>query len=82
MSLSKFAKDCRVGYFPSVSVGWNVQEEPSFFPKEAISKLKLRASYGELVLTSSIHTAFDDMAPVQFHSHSMASAIPAAVQLI
>ncbi len=44
---SKFAKDQRVGYFPSVSVGWNVQEE-SWFPKQVINKLKLRASYGEL----------------------------------
>ena len=44
---SKFAKGNRVGYFPSVSVGWNVQEEP-WFPKKVINKMKLRASYGEL----------------------------------
>lgn len=44
---SKFAKGHRVGYFPSVSVGWNIHEE-AFFPAGWISKLKIRASYGEL----------------------------------
>lgn len=44
---SKFAKNHRIGYFPSVSAGWNVQEE-KFFRVPWISKLKLRASYGEL----------------------------------
>lgn len=44
---SKFAKGNRVGYFPSVSVGWNIHEE-NFFNIEWISKMKIRASYGEL----------------------------------
>lgn len=44
---SKFAKGYRVGYFPSVSVGWNIHEE-SFFKVPWISKMKVRASYGEL----------------------------------
>lgn len=44
---SKFAKGHRVGYFPSVSVGWNVHEE-SFFHIPWMSKLKIRGSYGEL----------------------------------
>lgn len=44
---SKFSAGNRVGYFPSVSVGWNVHEE-SFFNIKWISKLKIRASYGEL----------------------------------
>lgn len=44
---SKFAKDYRVGYFPSVSVGWNIHEE-SFFKIPWINKMKVRASYGEL----------------------------------
>ncbi|MGQ1784153.1 MULTISPECIES: SusC/RagA family TonB-linked outer membrane protein [unclassified Saccharicrinis] len=44
---SKFGKDNRWGYFPSVSLGWRVSEE-SFF-KDAVTwvdQLKLRASYG------------------------------------
>lgn len=44
---SKFAKNHRVGWFPSVSVGWNVHEE-KFFKIPWMSKLKIRGSYGEL----------------------------------
>lgn len=44
---SKFAKGHRVGYFPSVSAGWNVHEE-KFFMIPWVSKLKVRGSYGEL----------------------------------
>jgi TonB-linked SusC/RagA family outer membrane protein len=44
---SKFIKDQRVGYFPSVSAGWNIHQE-EFFKVPWISKLKIRASYGEL----------------------------------
>lgn len=44
---SKFHKDNRVGYFPSVSAGWNVHQE-SWFENSVVSKLKLRGSYGEL----------------------------------
>lgn len=44
---SKFSAGNRVGYFPSVSIGWNVHEE-AFFNVDWISKLKIRASYGEL----------------------------------
>lgn len=44
---SKFAKGHRVGYFPSVSVGWNLHEE-AFFRADWIDQFKIRASYGEL----------------------------------
>ena len=44
---SKFAKGNRVGYFPSVSIGWNIHEE-EFFNIDWISRMKIRASYGEL----------------------------------
>lgn len=44
---SKFAKGHQCGYFPSVSVGWNIHEE-NFFNIDWISKMKIRASYGEL----------------------------------
>ena len=44
---SKFHKDNRVGYFPSVSAGWNVHQE-KWFQNPVMSKLKIRASYGEL----------------------------------
>lgn len=44
---SKFAKGNRVGYFPSISAGWNVHQE-KFFKIPWMSKLKIRGSYGEL----------------------------------
>lgn len=45
---SRFAKENRWGYFPSVSVGWRPFEE-TFIPKISwVDDLKLRASYGSL----------------------------------
>lgn len=44
---SKFAKGNRVGYFPSVSAGWNIHLEP-WFENKWVNKLKVRGSYGEL----------------------------------
>lgn len=44
---SKFHKDNRVGYFPSISAGWNAHLEP-WFENPVVSRLKIRASYGEL----------------------------------
>ena len=45
----RFAKDNRFDFFPAVSVGWNLAEEP--YMKESLNKvkidmLKLRGSYG------------------------------------
>ena len=42
---SKFSQDQRWGIFPSVSVGWNVSEEP--FMKHSPTDLKFRMSYGQ-----------------------------------
>lgn len=45
----KFAKDSRWGFFPAVSLGWRISEEPFF--KENISfvdNLKIRGSYGKI----------------------------------
>lgn len=45
---SRFAKENRWGYFPSVSAGWNIAEE-AFMPKtNFLTQLKLRASAGSL----------------------------------
>lgn len=43
---SLFSKGNRNAWFPSVSVGWRVSEEPFMKKIDAISNLKLRASYG------------------------------------
>lgn len=44
---SKFPKDSRYGFFPSVSLGWNIAQE-KFMEKTQnwLGSLKLRASYG------------------------------------
>ncbi len=44
---SKFARDFRVGYFPSVSFGWKISSEP-FWNNSSINSLKFRVGYGEL----------------------------------
>jgi len=42
---SELSKDNRWAYFPSVGLGWNIHEE-SFFNKDFVNQLKVRASYG------------------------------------
>ena len=44
---SRFGKDFRTGYFPSVAAAWRISKE-SFFKSNTINDLKLRASYGKL----------------------------------
>ncbi len=44
---SKFGLDKRWGTFPSISVGWNISDEPFWAPvKNAVNNFKLRASRG------------------------------------
>ena len=44
---SRFSKDNRWGYFPSVGLGWRVHEEAFMKNVKWIDNLKLRVSYGE-----------------------------------
>ncbi|MGE5944466.1 MAG: SusC/RagA family TonB-linked outer membrane protein [Flavobacteriales bacterium] len=44
---SRFADGNRFGFFPSISLGWRVSQE-DWFKSEAISNLKLKATYGLL----------------------------------
>ena len=43
---SRFAPNNKWGYFPAVSAGWLVSEEPFLKSIRSLSNLKLRASYG------------------------------------
>jgi TonB-linked SusC/RagA family outer membrane protein len=46
---SRFLADNRWGFFPSVTAGWRVSEEPFFAPaKNYFDDLRLRSSYGVL----------------------------------
>lgn len=46
---SRFASDNRWGFFPSISLGWNITREKFVEPiTDVLSNLKIRASYGLL----------------------------------
>lgn len=46
---SRFARGHRWGFFPSVSLGWNISREKFMQPlSQTVSQLKLRMSYGKL----------------------------------
>lgn len=46
---SRFARGHRWGFFPSVSAGWRISEEPFFSPlKGTVNNLKLRGSFSSL----------------------------------
>lgn len=45
---SRIPKKNRVGYFPSVSAGWNIAEESFLQNQNILNTLKLRASWGKL----------------------------------
>lgn len=53
---SKLSKGHQWGFFPSVSAGWRISEEPFFAgAKSVVNQLKIRASYGELGDDSSLN---------------------------
>lgn len=44
---SRFAKDSRWGFFPSVSLGWRISQE-DWFDSNTVDALKIKATYGLL----------------------------------
>lgn len=44
---SKFGKNNRYGYFPSVAAGWNITKEDFINDSEILNNLKLRVSWGQ-----------------------------------
>lgn len=68
---SKFHKDYRWGFFPSVSLGWRPTEESFMeFYKEKIGDLKLRASYG--ILGSQANGTYDRFTVYDVYDNSYA----------
>jgi TonB-dependent starch-binding outer membrane protein SusC len=45
---SRFGKENRWGFFPSLSAGWRINEEDFLKDNKHVSNLKLRASWGQL----------------------------------
>lgn len=57
---SKFGPEVRWGYFPSVSLGWNIAKENFLKDSKNVKELKLRLSYSETGIDSNIgNTAFE-----------------------
>ncbi len=44
----KFPKDSRYGFFPGVSAGWRISEEPFMENVNFVNELKVRGSYGQI----------------------------------
>lgn len=44
---SRFSKDNRVGYFPSVALAWRIDQESFLKDSKTVSTLKLRAGWGQ-----------------------------------
>ena len=58
---SKFPQRQRWAFFPSVSVGWRLTEEPWFnVNKDAVSNIKFRASFGALGNSNVGNYAYDE----------------------
>lgn len=58
---SKFPKRQRWAFFPSVSVGWRLTEEPWFkVSKDVLSNVKFRASFGALGNSNVGNYAYDE----------------------
>ena len=56
---SKFPKDSRFGFFPSVSLGWNVAQEKFMeVTRNYIDGLKIRASYGVIGNQNVVNYAY------------------------
>ncbi len=59
---SKFPHGQRWAFFPSVSAGWRLSEEPWFnVSKNAITNIKFRASYGALGNSNVGNYAYDEL---------------------
>src|SRR5690554_1078763 len=44
----KFPKESRYGFFPGVSAGWRLSEEPFMADLDFVNQLKIRGSYGKI----------------------------------
>lgn len=69
---SRFPKNSRWGYYPSVAAGWNITQEPFMQGQKIFDRLKLRASWGITgndktqlypslgIITDELYSAFGD----------------------
>lgn len=69
---SRFGAENRYGYFPAVSVGWIMSDEPAFEGLRRYADVKLRASYGE----TGNQDIGDDFAPIARYSEAKYAGAP------
>lgn len=74
---SKFPSDQRYAFFPSVSAGWRVSEEPFFEGlKDVITNLKIRGSYGSLGNGSIGSYKFQETFPISKSGRIINGVLP------
>ncbi len=73
---SRFAKETRVGYFPSVSAGWIMTEENFMANVPVINTLKLRGSLGQTGNNSINRNAFAGVYQVGYNYAGLAGTFP------
>lgn len=69
---SRFGQENRYGYFPAVSLGWILSDEPAFSALKNVADVKLRASYGE----TGNQDIGDDFAPLARYSEAKYAGAP------
>ena len=75
---SRFGKNNRWGYFPSVSLGWRISEEKFMKSLEFIDDLKLRASYG---LTGNFNIPnYGAQGGLAYYSYVLGGSSPDAIK--
>ncbi|MCC8172322.1 MAG: TonB-dependent receptor [Parabacteroides sp.] len=75
---SRFGKNNRWGYFPSVSAGWRISEEPFMKSLAFIDDLKIRASYG---LTGNFNIPnYGAQGEVGYYSYVLGGSSPEVVK--
>ncbi len=75
---SRFGKDNRWGYFPSLSLGWRLSEEKFMKSLTFIDDLKLRASYG---LTGNFRIPnYGALGQINYYSYVLGGSAPAVVK--
>lgn len=66
---SKFSKNHKWGFFPSVAAGWRISEEEFLRTGDRISNLKLRASYG--ATGSEAISSYQSLATMNITTYSL-----------
>ncbi|BEG99192.1 SusC/RagA family TonB-linked outer membrane protein [Bacteroides sedimenti] len=75
---SRFGKDNRWGYFPSLSLGWRLSEENFMKSLKFIDDLKIRASYG---LTGNFRIPnYGALGQISYYSYVLGGTAPAVIK--